>query len=76
MRNQIQKKFDNPSRSSPKAHARACLCKDTNTYSRKCCDGNLWAQGIGNITRSPQMNGIAWENITTQWENITETYNE
>ena len=28
---------------------RGCLCKDTNTYSRKCCDGSLWAQGIGRI---------------------------
>ena len=28
---------------------RACLCKD-GTYSNKCCDGGLWAQGIGNIT--------------------------
>ena len=27
---------------------RACLCKD-GTYSRDCCDGGLWAQGIGNI---------------------------
>jgi len=28
---------------------RACLCKD-GTYSRDCCDGGLWAQGIGNVT--------------------------
>lgn len=27
---------------------RACLCKD-GTYSTKCCDGSIWAQGIGNI---------------------------
>tara|TARA_R100000353_G_scaffold50887_1_gene40403 strand:- start:3226 stop:3582 length:357 start_codon:yes stop_codon:yes gene_type:complete len=27
---------------------RACLCKD-GTYSKKCCDGDLWAQGIGNV---------------------------
>jgi hypothetical protein len=26
---------------------KACYCKDTNTYSIKCCDGSLWAQGIG-----------------------------
>ena len=36
-----------PSYSSPKSSSRACLCKDKNTYSRKCCDGSLWAQGIG-----------------------------
>ena len=29
---------------------RACLRKDGQTYSQKCCDGGLWAQGIGNIT--------------------------
>jgi len=43
-----------PSRSSPQGGGvRGCLCKDTLTYSRKCCDGSLMAQGIGNITRSP-----------------------
>jgi|TARA_R110002012_G_scaffold98526_4_gene236163 hypothetical protein len=40
-----------PSRTSPRGSSRACLCKDTNTYSRKCCDGDIWAQGIGVITR-------------------------
>jgi len=28
----------------------ACLCKDRLTYSRKCCEGYLINQGIGNIT--------------------------
>lgn len=51
--NNPRKKFDNPSRSSPKNNSRACLCKDKNTYSKKCCDGNLWAQGIGRITQDP-----------------------
>lgn len=36
---------------SPQDDDRACLCKDKNTYSRECCDGSLWAQGIGNISR-------------------------
>lgn len=31
---------------------RGCLCKDKKKYSRKCCDGRLWAQGIGK-TQSP-----------------------
>ena len=26
---------------------RGCYCKDTNTYHIDCCDGSLWAQGIG-----------------------------
>jgi hypothetical protein len=38
------------SRTSPKTSDRGCLCED-NTYSRKCCDGSLYAQGIGNIYR-------------------------
>ena len=36
---------------SPQNDKRACLCKD-GKYSRKCCDGSLQAQGIGNITKS------------------------
>ena len=44
--------FKTPSRSSPKdGGIRACLCPN-GTYSRKCCDGTLQAQGIGNITRN------------------------
>ena len=38
---------------SPKNDARACLCPDGKTYSRKCCDGSFKAQGIGNITKDP-----------------------
>lgn len=38
-----------PSWTSPKGGSRGCLCDD-GTYSSKCCDGSLQAQGIGNIT--------------------------
>ena len=41
-----------PSRTSPKNSDRGCMCKDQNTYSRECCDGSLWAQGIGIINRT------------------------
>ena len=41
-----------PSRTSPTNSGRACLCWDTNTYSRKCCDGSVEAQGIGVISRT------------------------
>lgn len=40
-----------PSRTSPKGGKRGCLCPDGKTYSSKCCDGSLQAQGIGSITR-------------------------
>lgn len=70
--NNPRKKFDNPSRSSPKNNSRACLCKDKNTYSKKCCDGNLWAQGIGRITYTPQW----WNSINQEWQTINQTYNQ
>ena len=44
------RKFKTPSKSSPKNGRRACLCPD-GTYSRKCCDGSLQAQGIGVIVK-------------------------
>ena len=34
---------------SPQNDKRGCLCKN-GKYSRKCCDGTLQAQGLGNIT--------------------------
>jgi len=36
------------SKTSPKGGTRGCLCDD-NTYSPKCCDGTIHAQGIGKI---------------------------
>ena len=49
-----------PSKTSPKGGKRGCLCKD-GTYSSKCCDGSLEAQGIG---------------ATTGVENVTIVVNE
>jgi|TARA_R110000787_G_scaffold72267_3_gene161182 hypothetical protein len=40
-----------PARISQNGGQRACLCPDTLDYSRACCDGSIWAQGIGVITR-------------------------
>ena len=40
-----------PSNTSPVGGNRACLCKD-DTYSIKCCDGSILAQGIGIINRN------------------------
>jgi hypothetical protein len=54
MRN--KKEFRTPSRTSPKNSRRGCLCKD-NTYSRKCCDGSLLAQGIGK-TKGEVITGV------------------
>jgi hypothetical protein len=44
----MRKRFKTPSKTSPKGGRRGCLCAD-NTYSIKCCDGSLQAQGIGRI---------------------------
>ena len=38
--------------SSPRSSSRACLCPDGRTYSRKCCDGTLEAQGIGSTHKT------------------------
>ena len=48
--NQYNKKTYTPSYTSPKGGRRACLCWDKETYSIKCCDGSLHAQGIGRIS--------------------------
>jgi hypothetical protein len=60
-----------PSRSSPKSNTRACLCADTNTYSRKCCQGAMINQGIGNVTGT--FNNLAQEdgNLILQEDNST-----
>jgi hypothetical protein len=34
-------------KSSPKNSRMGCLCLNTNTYSKKCCNGALQQQGIG-----------------------------
>jgi hypothetical protein len=48
--------------SSPKGGKRGCLCKN-GTYSSKCCDGSLQAQGIGSITGTSETeNFLAQEN--------------
>jgi hypothetical protein len=44
------RRFKTPSKTSPKGGRRGCLCED-NTYSTKCCDGSLRAQGIGSTSR-------------------------
>jgi hypothetical protein len=33
----------------PSGSRRGCMCKN-GTYSRKCCDGTLRAQGVGRIS--------------------------
>ena len=35
--------------SSPRSSSRGCLCPDGRTYSTKCCDGTLEAQGVGKV---------------------------
>ncbi len=48
----MSKKFETPGKSSPRGSRRGCLCKD-NTYSTKCCDQTLRAQGIGSTYGTP-----------------------
>jgi len=37
--------------SSPRNKKRGCLCRD-GSYSRDCCDGTYFAQGVGNVTKT------------------------
>lgn len=46
----MRKSDKTPSRTSPQNSRRGCLCKN-GTYSTKCCDGSLQAQGIGSVTK-------------------------
>ena len=40
--------------SSPrKGNRMGCLCRNKNTYSTKCCDKTMGAQGIGLIYKTP-----------------------
>jgi hypothetical protein len=70
-----------PSRTSPKGDRRGCLCWETSTYSLKCCDGSVRAQGIGNITGTIILPDIdfsttEWQIITSPtWEAVTDTWN-
>ena len=36
----------------PQDKRRGCLCRDTDTYSRKCCEDDYMNQGVGNVTKS------------------------
>lgn len=57
-----------PSKTSPKGGKRGCLCPD-GTYSSKCCDGSLQAQGIGNPS------GQQVSNTTDNRQTRTKTVN-
>jgi hypothetical protein len=63
--------FKTPSKSSPRNGRRGCLCPD-GTYSTKCCDGSLQAQGIGRITALPTEDYLAKEdsNLILQEDNF------
>lgn len=63
-----------PSRTSPKGGQRACLCKNGKTYSIKCCDGSLQAQGIGVIdgTAIPIIIPSAYRKTEINDQRITE----
>ncbi len=58
------KKEATPSRTSPKNSKRGCLCKNGRTYSSKCCDGSIQAQGIGSLTGNSQQEDGLSENLT------------
>jgi len=54
--------------SSPKNSRMACLCINTNTYSRKCCNGALLEQGIGQIQSPPTIFGAFDDGYDTGYD--------
>ncbi len=46
------KKLFSPSRTSPRNGRRGCLCRDRDAYSIKCCNGDIIAQGIGEMSKN------------------------
>lgn len=54
--------------SSPKNSRRGCLCKDSNTYSRKCCEGYLINQGIGQTEREALERGAFSAGFSTGFD--------
>jgi len=62
---------------SPKGASRGCLCWESNTYSRSCCDGSLHAQGIGQtISALIPFSDEVWELQKNKWNRIHDTYNQ
>lgn len=57
-------KTKTPSKSSPKGGRRGCLCEN-GTYSSKCCDGSLQAQGIGKTTGTENVSVTISSGVTT-----------
>jgi hypothetical protein len=57
-------KTKTPSKSSPKGGRRGCLCEN-GTYSSKCCDGSLQAQGIGTTTGTENVSVTISSGVTT-----------
>ena len=55
---------------SPIGGKRGCLCKD-NTYNSKCCNGDIWEQGVGKL--GGETNGVV--NNTNVTRSRTTTYN-
>ena len=64
-------RYKTPSRTSPLGGKRACLCRGSNTYSIKCCDGSLWAQGVGISIDSTPPEGytIEWNQSVIDFQN-------
>jgi len=58
-----------PSRITKNNGKRGCLCDD-DTYSPDCCDGTIWAEGVG-VTQN-QTNNTTTNTATTR--NNTNTH--
>ena len=46
------KKLFTPSKTSHRNGRRGCLCRDRDAYSIECCNGDIIAQGIGEMSKN------------------------
>jgi len=60
-----------PSRTSPRGGRNGCLCKDGKTYSRKCCDGTIGAQGLGSTVGGNNSNVVNEDTNRVETETST-----
>ena len=62
-------KLFTPSRTSPKGGRRGCLCRDRDAYSIECCNGDIIAQGIGEMSKNENFILLENGNLILQEDN-------
>lgn len=64
------KKLFSPSKTSPRNGRRGCLCRDRDAYSIECCNGDIIAQGIGEMSKNENFILLENGNFLLQENNL------